>query len=74
MQEVVVEKIPDAFIYEEIDGKPVYYRGYRKALAQNKNAEDIVGCSDVQGIIISVVLEYLYRNISLHRFSWRYST
>ena len=67
-EEVLTEKIPDTFIYEEIDGKPVYYRGYREALAQNKGAEDIMGCSDVQGIVISAILEYLYQNVAREKY------
>ena len=60
----VTEQIPDVLVYEELDGCPIYYRGYRDVLAEQKNLEDIMGCSDVQGIIISAVLRFLYREVA----------
>lgn len=57
---VVAERIPDSLVYEEIDGQPIYYRGYREVLSGHKKLEDIVGCSDVQGLIVSRVLRFLY--------------
>ncbi len=62
--QVLSEKVPDVLVYEEMDGRPIYYRGYRDVLANQKNPEDIMGCSDVQGIIISAVLEYLYQHVA----------
>lgn len=66
--ESVTATIPDWLIYEEIDGKPVYYKGYREVLAQNGNLEDIMGCGDVQGLVISAILRYLYREVSEERY------
>ena len=63
-----LEKIPESLVYEEIDGRPIYYRGYRDVIAQQKTVEDIMGCSDVQGIIISTILEYLYQNIPSEQY------
>ena len=57
-------QIHKSLIYEEIDGQPIYYRGYREVLAKQKQLEDIMGCSDVQGRIISVLLRYLYREVA----------
>jgi Uma2 family endonuclease len=56
--------VPESLIYEEIDGQPIYYRGYREVLSNQKALEDIMGCSDVQGVIVSTILEYLYQNVS----------
>ncbi len=60
VEKTLSEKIPDALVYEEMDGKPIYYRGYRDVLAKQKKPEEIMGCSDVQGVIISKVLRFLY--------------
>ena len=60
--------IPKSLIYEEIDGRPIYYRGYQAVLANQKTLEDIMGCSDVQGVIISTILEYLYQNVSTKQY------
>lgn len=62
------EKIPDALVYEEMDGKPIYYRGYRDVLAKQKKPEDIMGCSDVQGVIISKLLRFLYREVAEEKY------
>ena len=64
----IPEKIPDILVYEEIDGQPIYYRGFREVLAQKKTAEAITGCSDVQGLIISVLLEFLYQEIDKDQY------
>jgi len=50
-------------IYEEIDGIPFYYRGWREVLNQQKSTEEIMGCSDTQGILISLLLDFLYKNL-----------
>ncbi len=57
------EEVPDVLVYEEMDGKPIYYRGYRDVLTNQKKPEDIMGCSDVQGIIVSTVLRFLFREL-----------
>jgi Uma2 family endonuclease len=62
-EKVPAEKVPDVLVYEEMDGKPIYYRGYREVLAHQKNPEGIMGCSDVQGIIISMMLRFLFREL-----------
>lgn len=56
-------KIPREFIYEEIDGVPLYYRGYREAIAQNLSVENIMGSGELQSTLISIILEYLYGNL-----------
>lgn len=57
-----VEKIPDSLIYERIDGKPVYYRGYKEVLNNQKTVEDIMGTSSLQGTIIEYLLRILFRS------------
>ncbi len=66
--QVPFEKVPGVLVYEEMDGKPIYYRGYRDVLTSQKKPEDIMGCSDVQGIIISAMLEYLYPTIARDQY------
>ena len=62
-EKIPSEKVPDVLVYEEMDGKSIYYRGYRDVLAKQKKPEDIMGCSDVQGIIVSTVLRFLFREL-----------
>ncbi|MCU0340981.1 MAG: Uma2 family endonuclease [Spirosomaceae bacterium] len=53
-------KIPDYLIKEVLDGKPVYYKGYKAVLRKEKTLEDIMGASSLQIFIIY----YIYRVLS----------
>ncbi|MFP4091878.1 MAG: Uma2 family endonuclease [Cyclobacteriaceae bacterium] len=57
------QQVPRTFVYEEIDGIPVYYQGYKKALANHQPAESIMGSSELQATLTSIILEYLYTNL-----------
>ena len=57
------EKIPRALIYEEMDGEPIYYRGYQDVLNKKKTLDDIMGSSSLQVAIIRVLLKYAYAQI-----------
>lgn len=46
-------KIPDALIYEIMDGKPIYRKGYKDVLAGRKTLEEIMGASSLQALIVS---------------------
>ncbi|MGB3850586.1 MAG: Uma2 family endonuclease [Tunicatimonas sp.] len=65
---LVAESVPESLIYEEIDGQPIYYRGYREVLAGQKKLEDIMGCSDVQGLVVSVLLDHLYHQVDKSKY------
>jgi Uma2 family endonuclease len=60
---MLVKNIPESLIYEMSDGKPIYYRGYKEVLEKTKKLEEIMGCSSIQALVISCILEYLYKNI-----------
>ncbi len=47
------------FIYEEMDGKPIYYKGYQETLKKNLDAETIMGASEIQSLIIACIVEFL---------------
>ena len=53
------KKVPDTFIYEIIDGKPLYYKGYREAIRAKQNAESVMGSSTLQTFIICYLLQIL---------------
>lgn len=44
--------VPEALIYEIMDGKPVYYKGYREVLSGNKTIAEIMGSSSLQALIV----------------------
>ncbi|RRB03705.1 Uma2 family endonuclease [Larkinella rosea] len=54
-------KIPPSLKYEEIDGVPYYYKGYRAVLSQKKTVEEIMGASALQSAIVSLLIHILYK-------------
>ena len=60
LEEKKVFYVPKQLVYEELNGRKMYRRGYKNVLNQTKTIEEIMGCSSLQGIIISIFLRYLY--------------
>lgn len=61
-------KIPEYLIYEIMDGKPIYYRGYKDVINKIKKPEDIIGSSLLQGVILSFIVGVLYKYLNLDKF------
>lgn len=55
------KKISDAFICEIMDGKPLYYKGYKEAIRTKQNAESVMGSSSLQALIIAYLVRILYK-------------
>ena len=60
---IPAKEIPAALIYEIMDGKPIYYKGYREVLNNEKTLEEVMGASTLQGFIVAYILKTLYRNL-----------
>ncbi|MDZ7898360.1 MAG: hypothetical protein U5N85_10110 [Arcicella sp.] len=56
-------KIPEALVYETLDGKPFYYKGYKEVLSQKKTLEEIMGCSTLQAELVSYIMEMFFTTI-----------
>lgn len=56
-------KIPDYLVYEVMDGKPIYYKGYQSVLNKTKTLEQIMGCSSIQAVIITYLLRIIFKSI-----------
>ena len=54
-------KIPDYLVYEVMDGKPIYYRGYQSVLNKTKTLEQIMGCSSLQAELVTYLLRVIFR-------------
>lgn len=65
---IPAKKIPPVLLYEIIDGKPVYYKGYREVVAGKKSIEEIMGASSLQNIIIEFVLRILFRSLDEKKY------
>lgn len=55
---VKTKDIPKSLIYEIMDGKPVYYAGFREVLSKQKTIEEILGSSLLQSRIIAILIQY----------------
>ena len=62
------KKVPQHLIYEVMDGKPLYRRGYRDVLRKLKKTEDIMGASSQQAIVISYILRAIFPHFSEDQF------
>ncbi|MEJ7683809.1 MAG: hypothetical protein WKG06_39305 [Segetibacter sp.] len=53
--------MPEYLVYELMDGKPIYYRGYKSVLNKTKKFEDIMGSSALQGLLVGFIASILYK-------------
>lgn len=58
-----IRNVPPSMIAEIMDGKPVYYKGYKQVLENTKTVEEIMGASSLQSVIISYILRVLFRSL-----------
>lgn len=54
--------IPSSLIYEVLNGRPLYYRGYREVLAKNLNPESITGNNVLQCVLTSLIYGHVADN------------
>ncbi len=62
------QMIPRALIYEEIDGKPIYYRGYQDVLNKKNTPEGIMGSSSLQVKLAQLILRYLFAQLDADKW------
>ncbi|GGH37273.1 hypothetical protein GCM10007423_30190 [Dyadobacter endophyticus] len=55
---ILTETIPASLIFEELDGRPLYRKGYKEVLANNLSPEEIMGCSFIQALIARILSSY----------------
>ena len=54
------KRVPDALIYEIMDGVPIYRKGYRDVLSGKKTIEEIIGASTLQSVIVSHLMKIIF--------------
>ena len=57
------KSIPESLVYEMIDGKILYRKGYKQVLAGKKTVEEIMGASSLQSLVASYVAKVLFEFI-----------
>jgi len=65
---VVKHRIPDELVYERINGKPVYYKGYQDVIKQNKQIEEVMGSSLLQSLIVQYLLRFMFVILDKNKF------
>jgi hypothetical protein len=68
LPKISAKKIPQYLIYEVFDGKPIYYKNYRKVLNGTLTPEEIMGSSGLQAVILEYILWVLYSKIDRKKF------
>lgn len=58
------KQVPSYLIYETLNGKPLYYRGYKEVLSGKKTPEEIMGSSSLQAALVSLIHGFLFNNIN----------
>ena len=54
-------RVDKRLVYEEMDRRPIFYKGYQRVLVSQLSLEDIMGSSTSQSLIIFLILRQLYR-------------
>ena len=63
-----IRKIPSYLVYEEINGKPLPYKGYLDVLSGKKKFEEIMGSSSLLSIIIYIIGLYIGNKINRKKY------
>ncbi len=58
----------ESLVYETWSGKPLYYRGYRDVLTGKKTKEEIMSCSSLQGVLVSLLNGILFGLINRKKY------
>ena len=61
------KNIPESLVYEMIDGKTLYRKGYKQVLAGKKTLEEIMGASSLQSLVAfhltSIIAKFIDEDI-----------
>jgi len=62
-EKVDKKKLLQILTYEIVNGKPIYYRGYKEVLKGKKQPEEVMGASAFQSFIVKKILVFLVENL-----------
>lgn len=60
--------VPAYLIYETLNGRPLYRRGYRDVLTGKKKPAEIMGSSSLQAALVAVLVMSLDRTVNRRRY------
>ncbi len=61
-------KLLKILTYEKVNGKPIYYRDYRKVLKGELPPEAVMGSSELQALIIRLIVGFLLENLDMKKY------
>ena len=61
---IKIPQIQNELVYEIINKKLIYYKGFEEVIKQNKLIESIIGNNSLTVAILSVILEFFFNNIT----------
>ncbi|GAB3560480.1 Uma2 family endonuclease [Spirosoma fluminis] len=56
--------IPELLIYETLNGRPLYYKGYQDVVASVLKPESVMGSSDLQSILVMILAGTLWSKVN----------
>ncbi len=59
---------PEGLIYEKVRGKPIYYRNYKEVLKGKIPPEAVMGNTDLQAYLISLLIGHIFPNLDRSRY------
>ena len=65
---VQTSAIPARLIREVLNGRPLYYKGYRDVLAGRAKPEDITGSTDLQSVIVMAIAATTWSRIDRKKY------
>ena len=60
--------VPLYLVYETLNGRPLYRRGYRDVLAGKKKPAEIMGSSSLQAMLVSLIHGFLFTHINRKKY------
>ncbi|WP_019989514.1 Uma2 family endonuclease [Rudanella lutea] len=63
------QNVPDYLVYELMDGKPIYYRGYQAVISGKKTFSEIMGSSTLQSFIVAYCQRILFKQLDEDLFT-----
>ena len=65
----IPRNVPEELVYEIIEGKPYYYKGYRDVLKKQKTVEEIRASTTFEWTILGYLLELLFKMPAYSKYS-----
>lgn len=59
IMEQATKQIPKSLVYEMVDGKPIYYQGYKDYLIGNKQVDEIRSSNKLQALLVAELIYFL---------------